>query len=186
MSDQSFFQRTPDEKVEVVDTNLNFLSITTKKEAHTNGLLHQVVVATVRDKNGNFLLVKQAGFMQDAGQFVDPVGGHISAGETPEEALKREALEELGIKDFNFKFIGKFVYERKVIGRHENHYFIIFEIETDEIGVLGDESVEIRSFSEDEIKQILKDTSELIGPPARLIFSNFYPDLVYYPEILEK
>lgn len=186
MTEIPFFQRTPEEKVEIVDEDLNVLQTATKLKAHTNGLLHPIVIGEVRNSKGEFLLVKQASFMQDSGQFVAPVGGHIGAGETPEVALKREASEEIGTADFKFKYIGKFIYERKVIGRHENHYFIIFEIETDQIGKLGDESVEIRSFSELELKDILKNNPELIGPPARLIFANFYRQLFYHPEALDK
>jgi isopentenyldiphosphate isomerase len=39
------------------------------------------------------------------------VGGHMSPGESPEEALKRETLEELGLKEFIFKFIKKYIWE---------------------------------------------------------------------------
>jgi NADH pyrophosphatase NudC (nudix superfamily) len=39
------------------------------------------------------------------------VGGHMSPGESPEEALKRETLEELGLKEFICKFIKKYIWE---------------------------------------------------------------------------
>jgi 8-oxo-dGTP pyrophosphatase MutT (NUDIX family) len=39
------------------------------------------------------------------------VGGHIDYGETPENALRREAREELGITDFQPQFVGKYIFE---------------------------------------------------------------------------
>ena len=39
------------------------------------------------------------------------VGGHVSPGESPEEALKRETFEELGLKEFTYKFIRKYIWE---------------------------------------------------------------------------
>ena len=53
------------------------------------------IVAVFRNKNGQILLCKRSGL--DSWQF--PPGG-IDPGEKPEEALYREALEEIGCKDF--------------------------------------------------------------------------------------
>jgi isopentenyldiphosphate isomerase len=39
------------------------------------------------------------------------VGGHVSPGESAEEALKRETVEELGLMVFSYKFIKKYIWE---------------------------------------------------------------------------
>jgi isopentenyldiphosphate isomerase len=39
------------------------------------------------------------------------VGGHVSPGESTYEALKRETLEELGLEEFTYKFLKKYIWE---------------------------------------------------------------------------
>ena len=121
-----------DEMVDVVDENNKVLYSVSKAKAHQEGLLHRTVIAEVRDSKGNFILVKQAPDRQDPGQYVSPVGGHVRAGESEIEALNREATEEigLGMSDFKYKLIGKFIFNRQVLKRQENHYFIVYEIHT--------------------------------------------------------
>lgn len=83
-----------DELVDIVDDACAVLYSVTKTEAHQKGLLHRTVIGEVRDSKGNWLLVQQSADRQDAGQFVSPVGGHVRAGESDEDALRREAMED--------------------------------------------------------------------------------------------
>ncbi len=151
------------EKVNVVDKNLKTLYKTTKKEAHEKGLLHKTVIAEVVDSKGRYLLVKQAPDRQDAGKFVSPVGGHVRSNETDEEALEREAFEELGIKNFSHEYLGNIIFNRKILGRAENHYFIIYKIKWDKKIKLNHESVESKWFTVKELKFALKNNREIFG-----------------------
>lgn len=162
------------EIVDVVDRDDQIVGYCPKTEAHKKGLLHRTVIGEVINSKGDFLLVKQAGHKQDAGQFVSPVGGHARSGEKIEDALIREAHEETGLANFKFKYIGKKIYNRQVIGRHENHYFIVFEIYSDDKPVLNDESVEYKYFSRSEIKTLIKEKSSQFGDAFYFVWNSFY------------
>lgn len=170
--------KTPHEPIDVVDEQNKILYQTTKADAHAKGLLHRTVIAGVRDSHGRWTLVKQAADRQDAGQLVSPVGGHARAGETEEDALRREALEEIGLAEFDFVLKGRTIFQREVLGRNENHYFVMYEILTDEPLNLGDEAVDQETFSESELKRALRDKPARFGDAYHFIVREFYPHLL--------
>lgn len=165
------------EQVDIVDEKNHKLFQSTKQEAHEKGLLHRTIIAEVIDPQGRWILVKQAADRQDTGQYVSPVGGHIRAGESETEALKREAREELGLEDFTYKFVGRAIFNREVLGRKENHYFIIYEIYTDLEPILNYESDEFRRFTPQELKKEYREYSHLFGEAFHFVVSTFYNNL---------
>ncbi len=167
-----------EEQVDIVDERNRVLYQTSKQEAHEKGLLHRCIIAEVIDGEGKWTLVKQAYDRQDAGQYVSPVGGHVRAGESETDVLKREALEELGLTDFTYKYIGKAIYNRFVKNRRENHFFILYEIYTDQEPTLNHESVEFRKFSRDEIKQTLVQNPHVFGDAYHFVVKEFYPEIM--------
>ncbi|MBU1327189.1 NUDIX domain-containing protein [Patescibacteria group bacterium] len=167
-----------DELVDIVDWNNVIIGKTTKQEAHEKGLLHRTVIAEVINPHGKWALVRQASDRQDAGQFVSPVGGHIRSGESEIEALRRETEEETGITEFTSKYIGKAIYNRRVLGRCENHFFILFEIYTNQKPRLNHESVEYRWFSPQEIRTTIANNPDIIGDALHFVARTFYPNLL--------
>ncbi|KKP68591.1 MAG: Isopentenyl-diphosphate Delta-isomerase [Candidatus Roizmanbacteria bacterium GW2011_GWA2_35_19] len=165
------------EMVDVVDENLKVLNSVEKQKAHDQGLLHATVIAEIINSKGEWLLVKQAGHKQDPGQFVSPVGGHVGSGEKYEVALKREAMEEVGLKNFIFKSVGKKIYKRQWPKGIENHYFIVYEINSDEEPTLNDESVEFKRFKVSEIKNLLKSNPDYFGLAFHFVVKSFYSSL---------
>lgn len=168
----------PDEMVDVVDDGDNVLYPIKKREAHEKGLLHRTIISEIKTSDGRWIMVKQSSDRQDAGQYVSPVGGHVGTGETEEDGLKREALEECGIKDFNYRLIGKKIFNRTILNRQENHYFILYEIYSDSEITLNEESESYRIFTEQEMKDGLKKTPELFGAAFHFIVRTFYPELL--------
>ena len=86
------------------------LTLEDKKKVHTEGLWHKVVGALVMNKTHIFLqtIYPKDSYTFDRPDYLDlSVGGHIEDLETPEEALKRETQEELGLTDgLTIQFVG--------------------------------------------------------------------------------
>ncbi|MBI4004636.1 NUDIX hydrolase [Candidatus Roizmanbacteria bacterium] len=167
------------ELVDIVDKSGHIIrKMVSKQLAHEKGYLHKTVIAEIIDKDGNMTLVKQADHKQDAGQYVSPVGGHVRSSETDEEALKREAMEEIGIGNFDFKYIGSLIFNREVLGRKENHYFQIYEIRWNRKLVLNHESIEYRKFSQQELQRELKQNPHLFGEAFNVLVKTYYTKLL--------
>lgn len=165
------------EQVDIIDENNTVLHSTLKTTAHKEGLLHRIIISEIRNSKSQWALVKQAPDRQDPGQYVSPIGGHVQAGESEEDALRREALEECGIKDFTFKRLGQFIFNREVIGRKENHLFIVYVITTDAQIILGDEADDVQWFSTDELKKKLISHPEMFGAAYTVVIKNLLPEL---------
>jgi isopentenyl-diphosphate Delta-isomerase len=164
----------PHELVDIVDPDDKVLYQIEKQAAHNKGLLHRTIIAELIDEQGNWTLVKQSDHKQDSGQFVSPVGGHIQAGESELLALERESLEEIGIKPVSFSYVGKAIFNRKVNHHQENHYFIVYEIYSNETPTLNDESVAFKKFSPKEIESLMRHQPELFGDAFHFVHTNFY------------
>ena len=64
------------------------------------------------NKKGDLFLQKRASTKDLLPGYWDTsVGGHVSPGESSEQALKREVLEEIGLTDFDFAFVTRYIWE---------------------------------------------------------------------------
>lgn len=99
----------------IVDENGKVTGSATRGECHSGSmLLHPVVHLHVFNSNGDVYLQRRPDWKDiQPGKWDTAVGGHIDYGETPEEALHREVLEELGITDFIPELVDKYVFESK-------------------------------------------------------------------------
>ncbi|MBP9711562.1 MAG: NUDIX hydrolase [Candidatus Pacebacteria bacterium] len=167
-----------EELVDVIDEEGSILKVVTKSEAHQQGLLHTTVISEVIDSEGRWLLVKQSNDRQDAGQYVSPVGGHVSSGETEVDALKRESEEEIGLTgDFKYELVGKKVFNRHVLGRQENHLFAVYKIHSNLKPVLNHEADSWEYLTEEELKSKLKESPTSFGDPFHFIIRTFFSHL---------
>jgi isopentenyl-diphosphate Delta-isomerase len=167
-----------DELVDVINENGEVLEVVTKKEAHERGLLHKTVVPMLVDSKGRWLLTKQSSTRQDAGQYVSPIGGHVKSGESEEEALRREAGEEVGLTgDFKFEYVGRKIFNRNILGRQENHFYVVYKIFSDHTPVLNYESESCKYFTEEELKKEQKENPQIFGAAFYFLIDNFFPEL---------
>lgn len=75
-------------------------------------LIHPVVHLHITNPKQEFFLQKRS-MKKDLlpGKWDTAVGGHVGLNEKIEDALKRETFEELGITDFEARFLGSYIWE---------------------------------------------------------------------------
>jgi isopentenyldiphosphate isomerase len=130
-----------DEFFPVVDEEGNEISIAPRSLCHDgkSKLLHPVVHLHLFNKRGDLFLQKRA-MTKDLfpGRWDTSVGGHISPGESVEEALKRETLEELGLKNFRYQLKRKYIWESP----RERELVYSFTGNSEEIPVINPEEID--------------------------------------------
>lgn len=141
---------------DVVDEDNRVIGGATREQCHDGSkLLHPVVHVHIFNSEKKLLLQKRK-LNKDIqpGKWDTSIGGHIQAGESLEDAIKRESLEEAGINIDLKKLIhiAKYVFEseieRELVFSHVYLYdgpIIFQESEIDEV----------RFFDYDEIKTLM-------------------------------
>jgi isopentenyldiphosphate isomerase len=99
----------------IVDEDGTVVGHATRGECHSGSkLLHPVVHLHVFNKAGDVYLQKRPDWKDiQPGKWDTAVGGHLDYGESPDDALRREVREELGITEFEPVFMGKYVFDSK-------------------------------------------------------------------------
>lgn len=110
----SFMQRdNVKELLPIVDESGCEVGLATRGECHGGSmLLHPVVHLHVFDREGRLYLQKRPEWKDiQPGKWDTAVGGHVDPGEHIEQALRREACEELGLEDFEAERLCSYVFE---------------------------------------------------------------------------
>ncbi|MBR1933964.1 MAG: NUDIX domain-containing protein [Prevotella sp.] len=97
----------------IVDAEGRTLGSITRGEAHSGSrVLHPVVHLHLFNSRGQLYLQRRPLWKDiQPGRWDTACGGHVAYGETPEEALRREVEEELGITDYTPTPLGSYVFD---------------------------------------------------------------------------
>ncbi len=130
----------PEEIFPVVDEQGNTIGQATRSVCHDGKsmLLHPVVHLHLFNTAGKLFLQKRS-MAKDIhpGKWDTSVGGHVNPGETVQEALDREAYEELGLNELSAVFLKRYVWdsplERELVNSFYTISDVLPEIEKNEI-----------------------------------------------------
>jgi len=147
------------ELIDVFDENNKYLGNSVERsKVHEENLWHRHVSAWIMNYDGDILLQQRSlGKKKNPGKWAK-TGGHVDAGETCEESIKREIYEEIGLEvsDEEIKNIEIF----KSINPNEHYYaygYIFFTDYKEENFILQKEEVNaVKYYSIEQLEEIRK------------------------------
>ena len=142
------------EYFDIVDESGARIGIASREECHSGSfLLHPVVHVLAFTGSGELILQKRADTkIIQPGKWDTSVGGHIQSGETVENALAREAFEELGISGVVFERLYSYI----MISEVERELVTTFRCQWDSPVIFPENEIsEVRKFSTDEIESLM-------------------------------
>lgn len=161
--------------VQIVDDQDKPIGEATLTQMHDKNLIHRVVRIMVENDNGEILLQKRSsGKMRYPNCWDNSASGHVDAGETYEEAAKRELSEELGITGFALKEIGYYYSEAE---RYKSRKFNkVYRVKTNITPkkLQPSELTEVKWFSLSEIKKMITEKPEILNDGLPDVISRYY------------
>ena len=141
---------------DLYDVNSNKTDKTYRKgEKIPEGYYPMVVMAVIRNSKGEFLMQKRS--LSKGGDW-GVTGGHPKAGESPLEGIITEIKEELGL-DFSHEIFIEYASGCDLKDCYKM-YYVVKDIDLNDIKIQEEELSEVRWFSMDELKHMVE-TKEL-------------------------
>lgn len=155
------------ELLDIVNENNNLTGKTEEKEiVHKKGLWHREVAIWIMNNKGEILIQKRASTKKQNPNKWGLTAGHIDAGESIENAISREILEELGveIKDFSKIKITKIQEKHKNSNTINNYFSYVFFAKVDydikDYTIQKEELSELKYITLEELEEIVKNKDD--------------------------
>lgn len=147
-------QPEPDEWLPLVSDDGKIIGKAPRQAVHQGEkLLHPVVHLQVVNRQKAILLQKRPlSKLIQPGKWDTAVGGHISLGETLENALRREAAEEIGLKQFSARLVRVYRWETEV---EAELVYLFLTHDSRGVAVQSDEVEELRFWTPKQVEKNL-------------------------------
>ena len=157
------------EMVDIVDENDNVLRAATWQEMMDKSLLHRSANIIVFNSKGEIYVHQRAKNLKlYPGMYDVKFGGSVRAGESYEEAAKRELLEEAGIKNAELEFLFPLKFRSKSNNCNRNVFKCIYD---GKIILQKEEIANGKFMTIDEIKKLAEEGK--LSPSAINVFEEF-------------
>ena len=152
------------ELLDIVDSNDNVTGQETKENKFSKELISRNVGIFILDRDNKLLIVKRSPKKKSFPDRFDLAAcGNVKAGETYEEAARREVAEELGIS-CDLEFLGKIFNEFKESGLTLRYFTGIFLGRFSGEVILNDELSDMRRMSVEEIEEMISKNRNSFTP----------------------
>ncbi len=156
-------------KIDVVDEDDNAVGKATWKEAHEKGLIFRAAnVIMFNSKGMIFVHRRNRNLPTFAGMWDVKLGGIVDAGESYEEAARRELREEAGIRNAKLEFIFPLKFRK---GSYRNNRKVYKCVYDGKMKLQESEIEEGRFVAVEEAKKMMREG--MLSPSAVAVFEEF-------------
>lgn len=121
--------------------------------AHEKGLFHRHVSCWIMNKEGKILLQRRAYTKTKNPGLWAKTGGHVDAGETPEDAAIREIKEEIGLKIKKEDLTSGSIYKSSENTCFGYEFVVITDMAERDFLIQKEEVAEVKYFTIEEIEE---------------------------------
>ena len=161
-----------EEWFDVVNRSDKVIDRASREEVHRNGLLHRSAHLLVFDGSGRVMLQKRS-MVKDRfpGRWDSSVSGHVDSGESYDQCIVREAMEEIGIR---LAATPERLFKVDACDETDQEFSWVYRTYSEGPFAPNEEEIsEIGWFTGDEVSHLVKTDPDSVSPSFALIWSKF-------------